>query len=251
MAKKKEWWQEIFPTMRPLFDAIPRQKSNQEAAYIVKKMGLKPGMKFLDCPCGIGRISLPLAKRGIKVTGVDITPSYLEELSEKAGRKGLKIDLHEMDMRRINLKNQFDAAGNLGTSFGFFKKQSDNLLVLKKAYQALKPGGKFLLHLINRDWIMACFQERGWTEIGELKIVEKRNFDYRHSIMRSTWHFVRDGKEERYDLEFYMYSYHELVNMFESVGFENIEGYSSVKDEPISRDFMSMFVFGTKPKKKK
>jgi ubiquinone/menaquinone biosynthesis C-methylase UbiE len=214
-------------------------------------MGLKPGMKFLDCPCGIGRISLPLAKRGIKVTGVDITQSYLEELSEKAGRKGLKIDIHNMDMRRITFKNQFDAAGNLGTSFGFFKKQSDNLLVLKKAYQALKPGGRFLINVINRDWIIAEFQAHGWSQLRDSKIVQKRDFDYRNSTMNMTWYIIKDGKEESYDLALRMYSFHELAEMFKSAGFENIEGFGSVKNEPISLHTQMMFVFGSKSKRKK
>jgi 2-polyprenyl-3-methyl-5-hydroxy-6-metoxy-1,4-benzoquinol methylase len=251
MSKKKEWWQEIFPAIRPLFDTATPQRNNSEAKYIIKKMGLKPGMKFLDCPCGIGRISIPLGKKGIKVAGVDITRPYLEELRKKAQRLNLKIDLHEMDMREIKFKNKFDAAGNLWTSFGYFEKESDNLLVLKKAYQALKPGGKFLLNTINRDWIITSFQSRGWDEIGNLKIIQRREFDYRKSIMRSTWILIKDGEEEHYDVDFYMYSFHELVKMFESVGFENIEGYGSIKDDPIGRNTRMMYIFGTKPKRKR
>ena len=47
-----------------------------------------------------------------------------------------------------------------------------------------------------------------------------------------------------------MYSFHELIAMFESVGFIDIEGYGSVKEEPISREKNMMFVIGTKPRVK-
>ena len=44
-----------------------------------------------------------------------------------------------------------------------------------------------------------------------------------------------------------MYSFHELVAMFEKTGFVDIEGYGSIKEVPITRDHMMMWVFGTKP----
>ncbi|UCE65691.1 MAG: class I SAM-dependent methyltransferase [Candidatus Zixiibacteriota bacterium] len=247
--KDSGWWDDFFPAFRPFFGLISQKRTNAHVRFIVEKLSLKPGKKFLDCPCGIGRIALPLAKKGIRVTGVDITRSYLDELSMKAKRRGLKVDLVHADMRRITFGSEFDAGGNLWTSFGFFEKESDNRLVLKKMYQALKPGGKFMLHVINRDWIMANYQPRGWEEAAGVKSMEERFFDYRTSINYGTWHIIKDGKEETFKLTIRMYSFHELIAMFESVGFTDIEGYGSMKDEPISRDKGMMTIIGTKPRR--
>jgi ubiquinone/menaquinone biosynthesis C-methylase UbiE len=249
-AKDSGWWDDFFPAFRPFFGMISQKATNAHVRYIIKKLNLKPGERFLDCPCGIGRISLPLAKKGIRVTGVDITQSYLDELSKKAERSGLKIDVARADMRRINYDSQFDAGGNLWTSFGFFEKDSDHRLVVKKMYQALKPGGKFMLHVINRDWIMVNYQARGWQEAEGVLSVENRRFDYRSSINRGTWRIFKDGKEKIFDVAIRMYSFHELVAMFESVGFVDIEGYGSIIDEPIDRHKQMMFVIGRKPKGK-
>jgi ubiquinone/menaquinone biosynthesis C-methylase UbiE len=245
------WWDDFFPAFRPFFGLVSQKSTNAHVRYVIKKLNLKPGKKFLDCPCGIGRISLPLAKKGIRVTGVDITQSYLDELSKKAMRRGLKINVARADMRRINYKSKFDAGGNLWTSFGFFENESDNRLVVKKMYQSLKPGGKFMLHVINRDWIMANYSPRGWQEVAGVKSMEERYFDYRTSINYGTWHFIKDGKEKSIDVPIRMYSFHELIALFESVGFTDIEGYGSVKDEPISRDKNMMFIIGTKPRIRK
>jgi len=251
MAKKDSgWWDDFFPSFRPFFGLVSQKETNAHVHYLIKKLNLRPGKKFLDCPCGIGRISLPLAKKGIRVTGVDITRSYLDELSKKAKRRGLKIDVVHADMRRINFDSKFDAGGNLWTSFGFFAEESDNLQVLKKMYRALKPGGKFILHVINRDWIMANYQPRGWQEIAGVKSIEERYFDYRTSINYGTWHFIKDGEEKSFDVPIRMYSFHELIAMFKSVGFTDIEGYGSIKDEPISRNRQMMFIIGTKPRRK-
>jgi len=244
------WWNDIYPSFRPFFDTVPARVTHAEVRYFVKKLGLKPGTRFLDCPCGIGRIGLPLARKGVRVTGVDIMRSFLDEFGDKAQRRHLSVKLVHSDMRRISFDRQFDAAGNLWTSFGYFAKESDNLLVLKKMYQALKPGGKFALYVINRDWIMVNYQSRFWSKLKGGVILEERDFDYRTSTSSSVWHFDVGGKKQSFDVDIRMYSFHELVTMFESVGFVDIEGFGSINDDPISRDSRVMFVFGTRPRGK-
>ena len=247
MNQKNEWWHDFYPLFHPLFGLIPKQKTMAEVRYIITKLGLRSGKSFLDCPCGIGRISLPMAKKGIRVTGVDIIPSFLDELNQKARRMNVSIRTFHNDMRRIDFKDEFDAASSLGTSFGIFDKESDNLLTLKKMFQALKPGGKFVLHVINRDWILASYRANDWHEVGGFKTLESRHFDFATSINHSVFTQLKDGEEKRVRNELRMYSYHELLAMFRKVGFVDIEGYGSTKEEPISLQQRMMFVIGTKP----
>ena len=248
MKQKNEWWLELFDSIGTgLFGLASRKATNAQVRYLVKKLALRKNMKVLDCPCGIGRISIPLAERGLKVTGIDITQSYLDELEKRATRAGPKIPVECRDMRRITFKNEFDVGLNLWTSFGYFEDEKQNLLTIKKMYEALKPGGRFLLHVINRDWIITNFQARGWDEVGDIISIQSREFDYARSINEIQWRLLKDGKMETYHVSMRMYSYHELVAMFKKVGFVDIEGYGSIKEEPISRDHMMMWVFGAKP----
>jgi SAM-dependent methyltransferase len=246
--RSEEWWHEFYPLFHPLFGLIPQRTTQAEVRHFIKKLGLKKGMSFLDCPCGIGRVSIPMAELGIRVTGVDIVPSFLDELREKAGKKNLTIPTYHNDMRRVNFKNEFDAAGNLWTSFGFFS-DADNLLVIKKMYQALKPGGKFLLHVINRDWLLRHYQPNDWHETGDIRSLESRKFDFETSINRSVFTQIRDGEERQVRSDIRMYSYHELHAMFRKVGFVDIEGYGTMKSEPINLDSRMIFILGTKPKR--
>jgi 2-polyprenyl-3-methyl-5-hydroxy-6-metoxy-1,4-benzoquinol methylase len=247
-TKPHEWWHAFFPDFRAVFDQVSRKQTNAQVNYIISKMNLRPGHKFLDCPCGIGRIALPLARKGIRVTGVDITPSYLTELESKAKRSGLKINCVHCDMRRIDFKEEFDAAGNLWTSFGYFERESDNLLTLKKIFQALKPGGKFLLHLINRDWIMAHYASRDWFECKGTMVLLKNGFDYEKSISRGDWHIIRDGRETVHSTGIRMYSCHELIEMFSRVGFVDIRAFGTTTDEPVGLEQRMIFIFGARPK---
>lgn len=246
MKKDSGWWDTFFDPFRPAFEMFPAKVNNEQTRYFIKRLDLKPGQKFLDCPCGIGRIALPMARRGIKVTGVDITQSYLDELEAKAKRYNLPIKTVCKDMRRIDFKNEFDAAGNIWTSFGFFEKEEDNFLVLKKMHQALKPGGKFLLHLINRDYVVKNFHPTDWFKTTDSILMEDRTFDYRTSIMRGKWTIIKDGKENHYETIIRAYSYHEILAMLEKARFVNIEGTGSRQDEPISPDRQMMIITGSK-----
>jgi len=209
---------------------------------------LNKGSRFLDCPCGIGRISVPLARKGIRVTGVDVTRAYLDELAEAARRRKLPIKVVHSDMRRITFDREFDAAGNIWTSFGYFDKESDNQFVLNRFFRALKPGGKFMLHVTNRDWIIRNYTTVGLQEIDGIRVIDKRQFDSARSINVSEWIFLKNGHENTIRMDLRLYSFHEVIAMMRKAGFADIEGFGSAKDDPIDFNCRMMFVIGTRPK---
>jgi len=248
MSQSENWWNEFFDTFRPVFGVVDAKTTRAEARYLIKKLKLGPRKSFLDLACGIDRLSIPVARSGTRVTGVDIMSSFLEELDRKAKRGKLRIETIQSDMRRINFRNHFDSAANMWTSFGYFEGESDNQLVLRKVYQSLKPGGRFLLHTINRDWVIKNFARTGWFSVGATKVLEERSFDFSTSISRSVWTFIRDGEEKSHRVAIRMYSLHELIAMLEKAGFREIEGFGSLKDEPVSSHSRMMYIFGRKQK---
>lgn len=251
MATTKEWWETFFKDFHPVLQSISKRKSNSQARQIVKLLGLKKGSAFLDCPCGTGRISLPVAAMGIRVTAVDITGDYLEELSAEGRRRTLRVHTNQVDMRRITFHNEFDAAINLGSSFGYFSKHTDNLLVLKRLFSALKPGGRALVSNMNRDWIILNFRPDNWYDIGEVRVLQKRVFDYATSVMQDEWRFIKDGKERLHKSFMRLYSFHELREMFKQAGFIDIQGYGDLEKAPTERTNSTLHVIGVKPRSKR
>ncbi|MEK7774271.1 MAG: methyltransferase domain-containing protein [Candidatus Zixiibacteriota bacterium] len=244
---KRNWWETFFPDFRPVFDTIHPATSRAEARYIVRKLRLRKGSSFLDCPCGIGRHSILLSRMGVKVTGVDITKSYLAELKAKAEALTLSINLHQLDMRRLPFRDRFDGAANLFTSFGYFEKETDNLKVLKQFYRALRPGGRFLMTTMNRDWIIKHFVPANQRQLNGVKLYQKRTFDFCTSQMIDEWRFVSKGKARIHRFRLRLYSYHELKSMCESVGFVKVQGFGSRRDAPVSQDRQKLYVLATKP----
>ena len=247
MARQKsDWWFDFFPAFRPVLGNIAKKTTNSEVNYIIRKLGLKAGMKFLDCPCGIGRISIPLAKIGIRVTGVDIMGDYLDEVAVKAEKLKIPISLFEGDMRKVEFDSAFDAVGNIMTSFGYFARESDNFLVIKKMYNALKPGGFALIHTINRDWIIKNFVIHDWIDVGNVKVLQSHEIDYKSSILISRWRFIKDNSDREFEIRLRIYSFHELYDMMTMAGFKNIQGFGSTNDDPIGSNHRMMFVIGEK-----
>ena len=86
-AMESDWYKKIWTLdiqNQSWVEDIQRQVD-----FLIEKLQLRGDERILDIACGFGRHSLELARRGFSVTGVDITPSYIEFAREEAKREGL------------------------------------------------------------------------------------------------------------------------------------------------------------------
>lgn len=119
----------------------------------VKHVPYKVGQKILDIACGSGRHMLAFAKKGAKVTGIDLSPALIKIASEKLQNAGVKTRLLLRDMRDLKLKEKFAGITLWFTSFGYFPTQADDRRVLKNIANHLKPGGWWWIDLIHPAYL--------------------------------------------------------------------------------------------------
>jgi SAM-dependent methyltransferase len=80
------------------------------AEEFVQGLNLKPGMRVLDVACGTGNLTLPAARLGAAVTGVDIAPNLIEQARANAEREGLTVQLDVGDAENLPYEDaSFDA----------------------------------------------------------------------------------------------------------------------------------------------
>ena len=91
---------------------------------IIEKHSKKEVRSILDIACGTGNYSFILAKRGYKVTGIDLSKEMIEIALGKSARR-TNPEFLTMDMRRINLPKRYDAAVVLFGGFGYLLNYSD------------------------------------------------------------------------------------------------------------------------------
>lgn len=105
---------------------------------------------LLDLGCGTGRHALEMARRGVSVTGVDMSATMLEmgrqlqAASPDLPAGVLPPQLQEGDARTVRLGKRFDAVTSLFHVMSYQNTEEDALAVMETARQHLKPGGLFL-----------------------------------------------------------------------------------------------------------
>lgn len=189
---------------RPMFS---EEVTTRETEFIESALRLPAGAAILDLACGFGRHAVGMARRGYRMTGLDFNASYLEIAAAVANEAGIEVAWQRGDMRKLPFEAEFDAVYSYFTSFGYFSDE-ENEDVLAGVARALKPGGRFLIDLMNRDWILTHPSHRIWNqrENGSL-LMEETSFDLRTSRVNSKQiHLTPDGAtrlEKSYDLRAY------------------------------------------------
>src|SRR5207249_4579957 len=154
MAKvPKRWYEDFFGSDYLIRYVHPETPAQVEA--IDKILHLRKGGRILDVACGAGRHTIDLAKRGYRVTGFDLSSPLLAEARKAARTAGVKPTFVQGDMRRLPYRNAFEAAISMFTSFGYFDRPEEDRQVLRGIARALRPRGKFLMELFNRDSLVA------------------------------------------------------------------------------------------------
>lgn len=112
--------------------------TEQEVAFLVDVLGLEPGMRVLDVGCGPGRHAHALARRGIEVHGVDITPRFVE-LAREDAPPGATFEVGDARALAVG-DGEFDVAISLCQG-GFGLVREDDPSVLDGMRRAVRPGG--------------------------------------------------------------------------------------------------------------
>ena len=145
-------------------------------------------------PCGYGRHSIPLARAGYRVTGVDSSPTLLAEARRRAGDPA--PELVEADYRELPFaEHSFDAALNLFTSLGFHGDEED-VKALADIGRVLRPTGRLVIETMHRDLAVRGFREQDWRLLGEGRLLlEQRTFDAAAGIAQTTQTLIdKDGR---------------------------------------------------------
>jgi len=81
--------------------AAVAEKIMESGELVVERAGVEPGMDVLDVACGTGNATLPAARAGARVTGLDFAPGLLEIARERAADAMVEIDFVEGDAQEL------------------------------------------------------------------------------------------------------------------------------------------------------
>ena len=114
---------------------------NRHVATFIKHSGITREDDILEVGCGMGKFTLPLLKKGYKITGLDLSPLLLQKLLEYNDNR-FKIDLIASDILQVSseFNNKFDKVIGFFTLHHFMNLE----IYLQAMSRVLKPGGSII-----------------------------------------------------------------------------------------------------------
>ncbi len=250
-ADAPNWYTEFFNEdyLKIYSGRLSQDATERETTFAVRALGLQKGDRVLDLACGHGRHAIALGRRGMVVTGQDLSEDYLRRAREDAAREGVEIETVHGDMRDIPFTGEFDAVINMFTAFGYFDSEDEDVRVLKAAGNSLKRGGQLLLDTINREWVLANYVQNDWHMDGDGNtFLEHREFDLVTGRNHVTFSIVtaEGTRRESPGHDVRLYTLTELVRLIDAAGLRVSAAYGDYDGSPYSIDTPRMIVVATK-----
>jgi SAM-dependent methyltransferase len=208
----------------------------------------------LDQCCGFGRISLEMARRGFRVTGVDITETYLETAKDDAAYEKLPAEFIREDVRSFCRTNYFDLVYNVYTSFGYFEDSADDLRVVENAFASLKPGGVYVIETLGKEIAVRDFVQADWFERAGFYVLTAYEAADSWSSLKNRWILISQQDQSEIkrgsiiEKQFTqrLYGADTLQRLFLDSGFRTIETYGGWDGRNYDEDALALIVVGRK-----
>lgn len=192
----------------------------------------------LELACGTGRLTLPLARAGVNITGLDSSGPMLDRAKEKASHEGLNIPWVHGDALDFDLRFLFDLIFLPFNSLQHFHDRGSLERLFERVRAHLAPGGRFVLDvhqpnlaLLNRHpGEIYPVEGLGQAPDGTVVTGEEVAYDDARQVYRIRWHYSLPEDDravpERVDeLNLRMFFPVELDALLHYNGFEILEKF--------------------------
>jgi len=200
----------------------------------------------LDLACGTGRLTIPLAKKGLQVVGLDISSPMLYLAQQKS--KDLSIRWVLGDCRNSSLCQLFDLIIMGGNAFQALLTKHDQYLLFRNIKAHLAPHGLFAFNLrtsiaVNHESKTLAYWHSFPDQQGSLvDVYGCCSFDEEANI--GTYTTERRGMKQvtQSQISLKFTSLEELKSMLKESGLEIIEAWGSAEREPLTSESESMYL---------
>ena len=216
-----EWFETFFQGVAVEFwnRAMPPAHTLTEVDFLEKALAPPPGASLLDIPCGSGRHSVELARRGYRMTGVDLSADFLKAARTHAADAQVQVDLRHGDMRNPNL-DPVDGAFCFGNSFPYLDR-SGITAFLAALNSAIRPGGRLVIDTgCAAESILPTLLPQRWHRFGDIIVTSKASYIASASRLDIDYTFIQGGKIETRPASSYVFTVAELSGMLAEAGFE-------------------------------
>ena len=196
---------------------------------ILKREGLNP-RTAVDLACGTGSVTAILARKGLDVTGVDLSEEMLTQAFQKVMDMEKPPRFVCQPLQELYLPRGVDLAVCALDSLDHITEPSECDTAIKRIYKALNPGGIFIFDVNTPEKLRAMDGQVFLDEDDDVYCVWRGVFDDQTNICSygmdlfqregTVWH--RSFEEHRE----YAYSRDQLTGYLKAAGFTHIRVYA-------------------------
>jgi SAM-dependent methyltransferase len=206
---------------------------------LLEGQGHGSGSTLLDAPCGIGRHSLRLGYLGYNVTGIDLSPLYIEIAKQKCESENVTAEFIIGNIQKLQTslgdRRGYDVIINMFTSNGYFGKSGD-IAMFSRFREVAAYDATLVVQTVNRDWLVRNFEPEGMGKAGDFRVIQNRTFEFETSTIMNNWEFWEgSGPDIRHRLSIEMnhrvYSLHELMELLEQTGWTVVQSFGASDDQ--------------------
>jgi len=211
--------------------------------WLWSALSLKPGSHLLDITCGPGLYAVEFARRGCVVVGFDFGPASVAYARELAAAQGVtdRCTIIQQDVRQMAVADaSFDAATILYGQMAVMTRAEAQTLLTRTA-QALRPGGRLCVELLNPDrvdkkdsnwWFTddtGLWGDAPFLHLGErFWLAEEQLSVERFHILH-----LETGEMDVVELCDQVYQPDEIVAMMQTAGFKAVTVHPAWDDLPL------------------
>ena len=214
----------------------------------------KKSVRILELCAGTGRVAIPLAQYGHRVTGMEYDAAMVDIARGKAQFVGLKESECEFvvgDVLKSTVPGQFDWAVILFNTFLNFTTASQQSAFLKNVHAQLAPKGHFWMDIFNPDLSIVSQDHIPEIDIAEFYVPEIDRMVRRHTELKRSkklsqlqhmtfhyqWQGMRQGvRKSQISFDMTYFFPRELQLLLETHGFDVVKMYGNYNGEPVHAD---------------
>jgi glycine/sarcosine N-methyltransferase len=265
--EQNEFYSSISKYYAEIFPYQPMQLQ-----FVKSRAGELAGKQILDIGCATGELTFQLAEAGANVTGIDLNKDLLNQAigcsgfpAQRSGGRSADSVIRESepDKYRVASPNaQFQTGNMLELETDFPPGQFDAVLcfgntlvhlqtvgliqkMLNGVFAVLKPGGHFLLQILNYDYILSeSVTALPLIETENIQFIRKYAFEDNNPLVRFQTELVlkKENKSVLNETPLFALQSDELIGLLQDAGFKEIELFSNFKSEPFGGKHLPLVV---------
>ncbi len=210
------------------YDAFNQPYQDDLKFYLAE--AVKARGPVLELACGTGRLTIPLKKKGIDISGLDFAAPMLERAAAKAAAAGVKIIFKRGDARKFRLGGKFKLIFMAFNSLQHLGRAEDLRGLFASVAAHLAPGGRFIFDVFNPDPLYLIRDTEELLPVayyddpaggGKVLVNESYSYDKAAQVSRLTWHYrsEKTGRTLKKSLNLRCFFPQELLALVQQNGF--------------------------------